>query len=73
MAKVAIDDVRCGMTLAGDVLGKNGRKLLGAGTVLESGHLRVLRIWGVSAVDVAAGDASEKLDEIMRVVDSYIV
>jgi HD-like signal output (HDOD) protein len=58
MAKVAIDDVRCGMTLAGDVLGKNGRKLLGAGTVLESGHLRVLRIWGVSAVDVAAGDAS---------------
>jgi hypothetical protein len=56
------------MALAGDVVGKNGRKLLCAGTVLEPGHLRVLRIWGVGAVDVddvlpgaagAGGDASD--------------
>lgn len=58
MAKVDIDDVRCGMRLAGDACGKNGRKLLGAGTVLETGHLRVLRIWGVSAVNVAGGEAA---------------
>ena len=52
MGKVDIDDLRCGMALAGDVVGKNGRKLLCAGTVLEPGHLRVLRIWGVGAADV---------------------
>ncbi|WP_300161107.1 HDOD domain-containing protein [Solidesulfovibrio sp.] len=63
MGKVDIDDLRCGMALSCDVVGKNGRKLLCAGTVLEPGHLRVLRIWGVGAVDVAdvtagAGEAA---------------
>lgn len=62
MACVNIDDLQCGMVLAGDVLGKNGRMLLAAGTVLAASHLRVLRIWGVTQAEVVAeglaGDAS---------------
>lgn len=57
MARVNIDELRCGMVLAGDVVGKNGRMLLAGGTVLEPNHLRVLRIWGVSAASVADGNA----------------
>lgn len=55
MANVPVDELACGMELAGDVLGKNGRMLLSRGTVLAAGHLRVLRIWGVTEVEIAAG------------------
>ncbi|MEA4855154.1 HDOD domain-containing protein [Solidesulfovibrio sp.] len=55
MARVNIDELRPGMVLGRDVCGKNGRMLLSAGTVLEPSHLRVLRIWGVSAVCLARG------------------
>uniref|UniRef100_I2Q6E5 Putative signal transduction protein n=1 Tax=Desulfovibrio sp. U5L TaxID=596152 RepID=I2Q6E5_9BACT len=52
MACVTIDDLRCGMVLSGDVLGRNGRRLLAGGTVLAENHLRVLRIWGVSQAEI---------------------
>jgi HD-like signal output (HDOD) protein len=58
MARVNIDELQCGMVLAEDVIGKNGRMLLTGGTVLEPNHLRVLRIWGVSAASVADGKAA---------------
>lgn len=56
MASVNIGDLACGMVLAGDVCGAHGRKLLAGGTVLAENHLRVLRIWGVSQVDIVAGN-----------------
>jgi HD-like signal output (HDOD) protein len=55
MANVPVDELTCGLELAKDVLGKNGRLLLAGGTVLTAGHLRVLRIWGVTEVEIAAG------------------
>ncbi|WP_428565812.1 MAG: HDOD domain-containing protein [Solidesulfovibrio sp. DCME] len=55
MAKVPIDELQPGLVLGADVCGKNGRMLLSAGTVLLPNHLRVLRIWGVSAVCLAPG------------------
>lgn len=55
MAKAPVDELACGMVLAGDVLGSNGRMLLTRGTVLAASQLRVLRIWGVAEVEIEAG------------------
>ena len=60
MAKVPIDELACGMVLAGDVLGKNGRMLLACGTVLAAGHLRVLRIWGVTEAEIVSGTGDDR-------------
>lgn len=64
MARVNIDELRCGMVLENEVVGKNGRMLFPAGTVLDSKCLRVLRIWGVVAACVAAGDKAAAQPEV---------
>ncbi len=57
MGAINIDDLRPGMVLAQDVLGKNGRLLLPAGTALLPNHMRVLRIWGVTEAAVVGEEA----------------
>jgi len=56
MVKASIDELQCGMVLTRDVSGPNGRVLLARGARLTATHLRVLRIWGVAEVAIAAGD-----------------
>lgn len=52
MARINIDDLLPGMTLASDLYGPNGRFLLPQGTVLSERHLRVSKMWGVSEADI---------------------
>ena len=58
MTKIPIDQIKLGMKLATDLQSDLGRFLLARGTELDEGHLRILRIWGVLAVDVE-GDQDE--------------
>lgn len=55
MAKISVNDIRPGMRLATDLISDMGRFLLGKGTVLEEAHVRILKIWGIMALDVEQG------------------
>ncbi len=57
MALVAVDALETGMVLAGDVLDRNGRMLLGAGMELTQKHLVIFRTWGVTEVNVVGGES----------------
>ncbi len=52
MTEITIDRLTRGMTLACDVVHANGRVLLEAGATIAPNHLRMLKAWGVSAVEV---------------------
>jgi HD-like signal output (HDOD) protein len=54
MAGIPIDDLECGMVPTHDIVGKNGRLLVAGGVTLGPSHLRILRIWGVTEVEVTA-------------------
>ncbi len=56
MAVVPIDAIQPGMTLAADVRDRHGRFLLGRNMVLDEGHVRIFRIWGVPDVVIEDGD-----------------
>jgi len=52
MRKINTDDLKPGMVLAEDLFHSSGRLLLSKGVRLEPHHLRVLKIWGISAVEI---------------------
>ncbi len=52
MKLVPLQDVHPGVVLAADVRDRHGRFLLGRGVAIEPGHLRILRIWGVTDVHI---------------------
>ena len=62
MAIVAIDDLTPGMVLASDLKGSGGRLLLPQGVELQDNHLRTLKAWGVSEVDVCADEEEQDTD-----------
>lgn len=67
MGCVAVEDLSQGMVLSEDVRDIHCRLLLSRGQVISEKHLRILKIWGVCAVNVVgspkgAEDASETLD-----------
>lgn len=53
MAKIAVNELAPGMVVKNDIEDRNGRVLLNQGTVLESHHLRILKMWGVYEVDIS--------------------
>lgn len=71
---VNIADLKPGMTLAADVHGANGRRLLPKGVVLEEQHLRVFNIWGVTQADIeeqAESDAPDKDKDILEAATAH--
>ncbi len=66
MQQVNIKDIKPGMILAQDVCGSNGRMLLGKGVTLENKHLRILNMWGVSEIFIAAGTEEETGPHILE-------
>lgn len=59
MGKVAIEHIETGMVLAGDVLDRSGRMLLGAGAELTPKHLVIFRTWGVLEADIVGHGSDE--------------
>jgi len=62
MALVAVDGLETGMVLAGDVLDRNGRMLLGAGVELNQKHLVIFRTWGVTEVAIVGADSDADIE-----------
>ena len=60
MGLINVTELQSDMVLASPLIDRNGRFLLGEGTVLTKKHLRVLKIWGVIEADVE-GISQEKL------------
>jgi HD-like signal output (HDOD) protein len=56
MGRISIDTIEPGMVLASDLIHSNGRFLLGKGVVLDTNHLRTLKIWGIHSVEVEGLD-----------------
>ncbi|MGE4297331.1 MAG: HDOD domain-containing protein [Desulfovibrionaceae bacterium] len=59
MGLVHVDDLQPGMELAADLANTQGRILLPKGTVIESNHLRVMKIWGATEADIVGIDQQE--------------
>jgi putative nucleotidyltransferase with HDIG domain len=55
MGFVSVDDLEQGMVLSADVRDINSRLLLCKGQKIANSHMRVLKIWGVSEVNVVGG------------------
>lgn len=80
MGEVNVSDIRVGMVLAADLKDARGRFLLGKGTVIEEKHLRVIKIWGITAVDIegvnpehVAQEAVDRIEPgILQKVKPYI-
>ncbi|MFV0422167.1 HDOD domain-containing protein [Oleidesulfovibrio sp.] len=64
MGKLNVDDLKTGMVLAEDVMGRDGRRLLGAGAELEERHLRIFKAWGVTEADIEGVDRSDMEQEL---------
>ena len=56
MGILALDNLAEGMVLKSDVFDRSGRLLLGCGAELSAKHLRMFRMWGISAVNIAGVD-----------------
>lgn len=73
MGSVNLSDIQTGMTLAEDLCGANGRFLLPAGTVLDDKHLRVMKIWGVTAAEVEGVDQAAASAAALEELDPKLV
>lgn len=59
MGEVNVDDLKCGMVLATDLKDSRGRFLLGQGTVIAEKHLRIMKMWGVTGVDIEGANRDQ--------------
>lgn len=66
MGEVNVDDLKCGMVLATDLKDSRGRFLLGQGTVIADKHLRIMKMWGVTGVDIDGADREELARESLE-------
>lgn len=58
---IAIANVSSGMKLAKPVLNKYKQTLLNEGFILEDKSIKLLKIWGISAVSIDTGNQEEDL------------
>ena len=66
MGVVNVDDLKEGMVLAVDLIDGRGRFLLGRGTVLEDKHLRIMKIWGITAADIEGVNREELAQRALK-------
>jgi HD-like signal output (HDOD) protein len=67
MPRLSYRDLEPGVVVSEDVRNPRGQLLIPAGTALTEKHLNALKLWGISAVSVDAGDASagdERTEEV---------
>jgi HD-like signal output (HDOD) protein len=65
MSQVSVDELQQGMILSEDVRDINSRLLLSKGQEIISKHLRILKIWGITEVEVV-GNPEEKSNEVLE-------
>jgi hypothetical protein len=64
MEAVQTDKLKPGQILAEEVRDINGRLLLASGNEIQSNHIRIFKIWGISEVNVAG--TSHGKDEFLN-------
>jgi hypothetical protein len=52
MGRLNLAEIQPGMTLAADVLDRNGRVLLKTGLTINDKHLKILKQWGITDADI---------------------
>lgn len=52
MSLVSVKNLKEGWTLGEDVRDENGRLMLSKGNAIESNHIRIFKIWGISEVSI---------------------
>jgi len=63
MNAVQTDKLKPGQILAEEVRDINGRLLLASGNEIQTNHIRIFKIWGISEVHVAgAANGKDKVD-----------
>ena len=72
MSRVRIDAIKPGNTLAEDVINADGRFLLGKGITLDPTHLRVLKIWGITSVEIQ-GNSEDSSTPSPEAIDPAIL
>jgi putative nucleotidyltransferase with HDIG domain len=72
MSTVRIDDLKPGNILAEDVINADGRFLLGKGITIDPKHLRVLKIWGITSVEIQ-GTPGEDLTVSSEAIDPAVL
>lgn len=73
MTKINIRNLRPGMRVAEDVVGSNGRLLLVNGSIIDEKQLRVLNIWGVTAVDVQGVERDDIEESLKAELDDVVL
>ncbi|MFP4079156.1 MAG: ABC transporter permease [Ectothiorhodospira sp.] len=59
---IPTQDAHSGLVVAEDVIDRNGRLLIPAGSILQEKHLRVLKTWGIAQLRVrGAGTEDDPL------------
>lgn len=66
MPLYAIDDLEIGMILSKDIKDRTGRTLLTADMALQEKHIKILKTWGISVVEVQGDEAQADLQEIIE-------
>lgn len=59
MGLLRTSDLTTGMVLACDLYSRQGRLLMPAGATIDEKHLRILKIWGIDAVDIFGRESQE--------------
>ncbi len=57
------------MVITEDVFAEDGRKLLPRGTLLNEGHVKSLKSWGIEEVSVGKEESTEALNAISSEID----
>lgn len=63
MGMVHVDNLEVNMVLSEDVRDINSRLLLAKGQKIQSNHIRIFKIWGITEVSVAGSQGREKITE----------
>ncbi len=73
VGEVNVDDLKIGMILHSDLLDSRGRFLLGRGSQIEEKHIRVMKIWGITAADVEGVNKESINKEALAQIDPTIL
>jgi len=63
MGVVYVKNLKVGMVLSDDVRDINSRLLLAKGQKIQSKHIRIFKIWGITEVNVTGDEDGNKISE----------
>ncbi|MCK5202310.1 MAG: hypothetical protein KAR15_00510, partial [Desulfobacterales bacterium] len=64
MGKIHINKLKPGMVLDEEVRDISGRLLLNKGKNIQSAHIRIFKIWGVTEVDIRGNNGSKIASDV---------